>query len=115
MYFSTIGAQLEESLVLLLGAKAHHVFDAGAVVPAAIEDHDLARGGKMLHVALQVHLSLLAIRWRGQRDDAKYARAHAFGDGLDCAAFAGPVAALEDDDDAQALCFTHSWSLHSSP
>ena len=35
-------AQLEEPLVLLVGAEPHHVLDAGAVVPAAVEDHDLA-------------------------------------------------------------------------
>src|SRR3954453_17416198 len=35
-------AVLEEALVLLLGAKTHDVLDAGAVVPAAIENDDLA-------------------------------------------------------------------------
>ena len=56
MYFSNCGADLQEAVVLLGGAETHHVLDAGAVVPAAIEDHDLAGGREMLHVPLDVHL-----------------------------------------------------------
>ena len=87
--------------MLLLRAKTHHVFDAGAVIPTAIEDHDLARRREVLHVALQIVLRLLAVRWRRQRDEAEDARAHALGYGLDRAAFPCGIAALEDDDDAQ--------------
>src|SRR6201982_3892759 len=54
-------AKLEEALVLFLGAEAHDVFHAGTIVPAAIEDHDLAGGGKEFHVALDEHLALLPI------------------------------------------------------
>ena len=57
----------------------------------------------MLHVALHVHLRFLAIGRRGQRHDAEHARADPLGEGADGAAFAGGVAALEHDDDAQAL------------
>ena len=103
MCFSNSGQQLEEPLVLLVGAEAHDVLDAGAVVPAAVEDHDLAGRRKVLHVALHVHLALLAVRRRRQRDDAEDARADALGDRLDRAALAGRVAPLEDDDDAQPL------------
>ena len=39
---STPGDLLEEPVGLLLGAEAHDPLDAGAVVPAAVEDHDLA-------------------------------------------------------------------------
>ena len=66
---------LEEALVLLVGAEPHHAFDAGPVVPAPVEDHDLAGGGKMLHVALHVHLALLAVGRRRQRHEAEDARA----------------------------------------
>ena len=83
------------------GAEAHDVFDAGAVVPAAVEDDDFAGGREMLDVALHVHLRLLAIGRRRQRDDPEDARAHPLGDGLDRTALAGRVAALEDDDDPQ--------------
>ena len=39
---STRGDRLEEPVGLLVGAEAHDPLDAGAVVPAAVEDHDLA-------------------------------------------------------------------------
>jgi hypothetical protein len=76
---------------------------AGAVVPAPIEDDDLAGGRKVGDVALHVHLGLLAVRRRRQRHDPEDPRAHAFGDGLDGAPFAGGVPALEDHDHAQPL------------
>ena len=50
------GADLEKALVLRLGAKAHHVFYARPVIPAAIEDDDLTRRREVLHVALQINL-----------------------------------------------------------
>ena len=40
-------AKLKKASMLLLCAKAHHVFHAGAVVPAAIKDQDFARRWKM--------------------------------------------------------------------
>ena len=40
---STSGVDAQEALRLLLVAEAHDALDAGAVVPAAIEEHDLAR------------------------------------------------------------------------
>ena len=89
-------AQLEKPFVLLLGAEPHHVLDAGAVVPAAVEDHDLAGRREVRHVALHVHLALLAVRRRRQRHEAEDARADALGDRLDRAALAGGVAPLED-------------------
>ena len=97
-------ADLEEQLVLLLGAKAHDVLNAGAVVPAAVEDHDFAGRGEMRQVALHVHLRLFTVRRRRQRDHAEDARADALGDRPDRPALAGGVAALEHDDDPLALC-----------
>jgi hypothetical protein len=41
--------------------KAHHRLHAGPVVPAAVEDHDLAGGREVGEVALDVHLRLLAL------------------------------------------------------
>ena len=93
----------EKSLHLLKRAEFHHPLDAGAVVPAAIEDHDFARGRQMPHVALNIHLRLLALGRRRQRDDAIDARADALGDRLDDAALAGAVAAFEQDHDFQSL------------
>ena len=94
------GTELEKAAVLGLAAESHDVFDAGPVVPAPIEDHDLAGGGKMRHVALEKHLRFFAVRRRRQGHDAKYARAHPLGDRLDGAALSGRISSLEDDDDA---------------
>ena len=103
--FSTAGQSSQEPFVLLLGAEPHHVLDAGAVVPAAIEDDDLARGREVRDVALHVHLRLFAIRRRGQRDHAEHARAHPLGQRPDRPALARRVAPFEDDDHAVARVF----------
>jgi hypothetical protein len=57
--------------VLLFRAKTHHVFDTCAVLPTAIEDHDLTRRREVLHVTLHIDLRLLAVRWCWQGDDAE--------------------------------------------
>ena len=57
----------------------------------------------MRHVALHVHLALLAVGRRRQRHHPEHARADALGDRLDGAALAGAVAPLEDDADLEAL------------
>ena len=101
--FSTLGTTSRKRLRLVLGAKAHHAFDAGAVVPTAIEDHDLAGRRQMRQVALDVHLRLLPLGRSGQRDDAEDARTDPCGDRLDDAALAGSVAAFEEDADLLAL------------
>ena len=93
---------LQEARRRLLGAVAHDPLDAGAVVPAAVEDQHLAGGGQLLDVALHVELGLLPVGRRRQRDDAEHPRADPLGQALDHAALAGGVAALEDDDDAGA-------------
>jgi hypothetical protein len=92
----------EELPVLLRGAEAEHELDAGPVVPAPIEDHDLPGRGEVLEIALDVHLALLPFRGRGQCDDANDAWADTLSDRLDDAALAGRIAAFEDDDDALA-------------
>ena len=76
--------------MLLLGAEPHHVLDAGPVVPAAIEDHDLAGGGEVLHVPLHVDLGLLAIGRRRQGHDPEDPRADPLGDRADGAPFPAP-------------------------
>ena len=102
MYFSISGAAGEETAVRFLGGEAHHVFDAGAIVPAAIEYHDLARGRKAFDVALNEHLAFFAVRRRRQGGHPEHSRADAFAERLDGAAFAGGVPPFENDDDAGA-------------
>src|SRR4029079_18890451 len=83
-------------LGLIFRTEAHDPFDPGAIVPTAVEDHDLARGRKIQYAALNVHLRFLAFRRGGHGNDAENARADFFGHGLDDTAFAGAVASLED-------------------
>jgi hypothetical protein len=89
----------QEGFRLFLRAEAHHAFDARAVVPAPVEKHDFARRRQMRQITLHVHLRLLALGGRGQRDHAEDARAHALGDCLDRAALARAVAPFEYDAD----------------
>jgi hypothetical protein len=83
--------------VLVVGAEAHHALDAGAVVPGAVEQHDLARRRQVLHVALEVPLAALELGGLLQRDHARAARVQVLHEALDRAALAGGVAALEQD------------------
>ena len=99
---SKIGHWCRNRSVLFGGAEAEHVLDAGAVVPAAIEEHDLAGRRQVGDVALEVPLRLLALGRARQRDDAGDARVEVLGDALDRAALAGGVATFEDDHDAAA-------------
>ena len=103
MYFSICGAELEEALGLRFRAEAHHGLHPGAVVPAAIEDHDLARGGEVRHVALDVHLTLLAVGRGGERHQPEHARADALGDRLDGAPLAGGVPPFEEHHHAETF------------
>src|SRR4029079_9400848 len=86
--------QLEEPLVSLLAYKTHDVFNAGAVVPAAIEDHDFPGRRKLFDVALEKELGLLPFRGCGQGNDAKYSWAYSFSNCTNGAAFAGRIATL---------------------
>ncbi len=56
----------------------------------------------MLQIALHVHLRLFALGRRRQRNHAKDARTHAFGDRLDRTAFARAVTPFEYDADLRA-------------
>ena len=91
------GHELEKPCRLLLGAKPHDRLDAGPVVPAPIEDHDLTAGGEVRHVALEVHLRAFTLVRGGQCHDPKDAGADPLGEPLDDAALARGVPALEDD------------------
>ena len=93
---------LEEPLGLRRGAVAHHELDTGAVVPAAVEDHDLARRRELRDVALDVHLRADPRVRGGQRDVLEDAGARPLRDPPDRAALAGGVHALEHDEDPGA-------------
>ena len=94
------GAVPEKLPVLFSSAETHHVLDAGAVIPAPVEDDDFTSGGQLFNVALSMELGPLPFGRRGEGDHAKDARADALHDALDHAAFAGGVASFENDDNA---------------
>ena len=96
-------AGVQELLVFLVGAETHDLLDAGAVVPAPVEQDDLALGGQLRDVALEVPLAALALGRGAEGDDAADSGVEALGDSLDDAALAGGIAAFEDDADLQAL------------
>ena len=111
----------QEVPVLRVRAEAHHPLDAGAVVPGAVEDHDLTRRRQVGDVALEVPLGALPLGRRRQRDHAGVPRVHVLDDPLDGPALPGRVAALDDDEEpvavwrTQSCIFTSStWSLASS-
>ena len=85
----------EEPLVLLRGAEAQDVFDAGAVVPGPVEQDGLAGRGEVGDVALEVPLALLAFGGLRQRDVLRDPRVQVFRDPLDHASLAGGVPSFE--------------------
>jgi hypothetical protein len=72
-------AEFQEFLMLFRGAETHHVFHAGAVLPASVESYDLPCSGKILHITLEIHLRFFTIGRRRQCNQAKYARTHSLG------------------------------------
>jgi hypothetical protein len=88
------------------------VLDPGPVVPAAVEQHDLAGRRQVLDVPLEEPLGLLPLGRRGEGGDARDARVEVLGDALDRAALACGVAALEDHHNPGLLCAYPLLGLH---
>jgi len=97
------GNGMEEFLVLFFRAESHHPLDAGAVVPAAVEQDDFSTGRQMRHVALKIPLGALALAGSRQRCDPADPRIEALRDPLDDPALSRRVAALEEDHDLQLV------------
>src|SRR5690606_5953522 len=57
--------RLQERLDLGVAGVAHHLFDPGAVVPAAVEQDDLARRRELRRVTLEIPLPRLAFAGAG--------------------------------------------------
>src|SRR4029453_17112135 len=70
-----------------------------------IEDNDLARGWEVRHVALHVHLALLAVGWSRNARDPENSRADSLRDGFNRAPFARAITAFKHDDDTQSFVF----------
>ena len=94
------GTVPEKFSVLFRSTEAHHVLNAGAVIPAPVEDDDFTSGGQLFNVALSMELRFLPLARRGEGDHAKDARADTLHDALNHAAFAGSVSSFEKDHNA---------------
>src|SRR5215471_11048143 len=97
--------ELQKFFMLLRRAKSHHLLNAGAVIPTAVENDDFTRRREMLHVTLDVHLGLFTIGGRRQRKKPKHSGTDAFCDCANGTTLAGCVAAFKDDNDAKTLVF----------
>jgi hypothetical protein len=93
----------KKTLVLLLRAEAHHRLHDRAVVPAAIEEDDLARTRQLAHVAFEVPLADLLVRRLGKRNHPSMTRHHVLSKAKDRPALAGRVAPFEEDRQPLAL------------
>src|SRR4051794_6396290 len=89
--------------MLFFGAESHDILDTSTVVPTSVEDDDLTGRRKVGQVALHVHLALFAVRRRGKRNHAKYARTDALRDRPDSTALASPIASLKHQNYPQTL------------
>ena len=81
--------------MLLFRYKPHDIFDARAVVPAAVKDDDFASRGKVSKIALRKELRLFTVGRCRKRDNAKNARAYSLDQSLDGAAFPRGVTTLQ--------------------
>jgi hypothetical protein len=103
---------LKELLVLFFSAKAHHALDAGAVVPATVEQHDLAASRQLRDIALEIPLRPLALAGGRQCGDPADTRIEPLGDALDGAALAGGIPPLEQNDDLFLFVLDSILQLH---
>ena len=98
-----LGYIVEKLFDLHRRCKAHHPLDSGTIIPAPVEENDLAGCREMRDIALEIPLRPLTLIGRWQCDDARDARVQALGDALDGAALAGGIPAFEQYQDLQPL------------
>src|SRR3984957_15858559 len=89
--------------MLLRSAEMHGRLDAGAVVPAAVEQHDLLRRWQVAHITLEIPLGVFPVTGLARRNHPRLARAQVLDDALDGAVLASAVASLEDYQDLQLV------------
>ena len=88
-----------EIFILFRRAEAHDRFDAGTVVPGAVEEDEFPRRREVRDVALEVPLAALRLRRLGQGDHPGGARVHVGERCMDRATLARRIAALEQRHD----------------
>src|SRR5450830_562084 len=92
----------EEFFVLVIRTKTHDALDTGAVVPAAVEQHDLACGRQMRNIALKIPLRTFAVVRRRQSGNTADAWIEALSNAFDDATLACRIAAFKQDHDLVA-------------
>jgi hypothetical protein len=88
--------------------------DAGTVVPAAVEDHDLPSRGQMWNVALGVHLRLPSLGWCGSATTRKMRGLTGSVIALIEPPLPAPVRPSKRMQTLRPFCTTHCWSLTNS-
>src|SRR5580704_14523164 len=96
-HFFEEGARSQELLIFILSAEAHDMLNAGAVVPAPVEQNDLTGRGQLGHIPLEIPLPPLPLGRRGEGDDAADAGVQRICNTPDDATLACCIPPLEDD------------------
>ena len=89
----------DELAVFLIAAKAHHPFDAGPVIPGAIEQDDFAVGRQMLDIALKIPLTTLDVGRLLQSNNASTAWVEVFHEAFDRSTLTRRIPPFKEDDD----------------
>src|SRR6476660_5614359 len=84
-------------LLLVLCAEAHDALNAGAVVPAPVEQNDLTGRGQFRYISLEIPLPALPLGRSGEGDNAADAGVQRICNALDDATLARCIPPLEDD------------------
>ncbi len=102
----------KELLVLVIGAKAHHLFNPRPVVPAAIKQNNLATGWKVTDVALEIPLGALTLARGRKRCHTSYPWVEPLGDALNGATLTRRVATFEEHNKLQLILNHPVLQLH---
>ena len=79
---------LHESRILIFRTEVKNRFNHGAVVPAAVKQHDLTATGKLFDITLEIPLTQLHVRRFTQRDHTVMFLVHVTRESTNGAAFA---------------------------
>jgi hypothetical protein len=107
-----LGTRSEKLHIFRLRAETHDALDAGAVIPAAVEQYHLAGSGKTRDIALEIPLGFFAFRGCAEGFDPAVPGIEALRDSFDHAALARSIASFEDDYHLQSLMLDPFLKLH---
>src|SRR5262245_12844677 len=107
-----LGNRAQELLVLLARAEAHNVLYTSTIIPAAIEEDDLASSRQVRNVALEIPLRTLALIGCRQRRNPANARVQTLRYPFDRTSLAGRISAIEDHHQLEFLVDHPILELH---